>query len=370
MEVKPQMQDSSIQQVSPNSTALNAEHYQTFEMAKANDDVLANGTLKELINYQAQVRAMLEYTHKLVSTMSSWDEFTSSRAETLATEQAAANLNVFIDQRMGELVAALPKATGNQYQQGASLPAGNKAKGEVLKDAGLTPKTASQLEQLAKNPEVVEAVIAKAEEDGRVVSRSQVLKAIKERDEARKDAEEVSELYGKVIVQRDEAKEDLASERAKNLELGSQIASLRNQVSEKSEPEVIEREVEVVREVVPEDYEELKRENESLTREAERLNREYQDMWRKKRELDKKLDQANEMLGEKGRTREAQRDIEYLTMQVNKLLHQHGGKVWAFDQFYRVDETTQKEFEKAITSLAAFSQNLAQMISDRNKLEA
>lgn len=74
-----------------------------------------------------------------------------------------AKVGIYADQRMGELVAALPKATGNQYQQGASLPAGNKAKGEALQDAGLTPKTASQLEQLAKNPEVVEAVIAKAE---------------------------------------------------------------------------------------------------------------------------------------------------------------------------------------------------------------
>ena len=91
---------------------------------------------------------------KLVSTMSSWDEFTSSRAETLATEQAAANLNVFIDQRMGELIAALPTKQGRRNDL-TSLPMGNEVtKTESLEDAGLTPKTASQLEQLAANEEV------------------------------------------------------------------------------------------------------------------------------------------------------------------------------------------------------------------------
>lgn len=328
------MTDAIIPQVTPNSTALNAEHYQSFEMAKANDDVLANGTLKELINYQAQVRAMLEYTHKLVSTMSSWDEFTSSRAETLATEQAAANLNVFIDQRMGELVAALPKATGNQYQQGASLPAGNKAKGEALQDAGLTPKTASQLEQLAKNPEVVEAVIAKATEEGRVVSRKQVLDAIT----AKKQAEQ----------QRDEARQEMQDvyRQAENMEL--EVERLKDQL--KSRPQH-----EVVREVVPK---ETQRRIKSLEHEVSVYHDTDQRLRRQLENTRKELDRAKGILNMGESTRKVQNDVEYLIAATNQYVRNYGGLTWTFEQIADVDETTREELRKAVKNLATFSNAL------------
>jgi len=335
---------NAIVQQATNNGALNAEHYQSFEMAKANDDVLATGTLKELINYQAQVRAMLEYTHKLVSTMSSWDEFTSSRAETLATEQAAANLNVFIDQRMGELVAALPTKQGKRSDI-TSLPTGNEVtKTEALKDAGLTPKTASQLEQLAANPEVVQIVIDKATEEGKVVSRSQVLKAIKEREEAEKERD--------------------AARHAEHM-MHREVESMRQALAERPEPEVIEREV--VREV---ESPESKRRIAELERENKQLSDEYQQMWAKKRDADKRLQQANELLGENERNNNARRDVEQLTIATNSYLRNYGGKAWAFDQFDRVDEPTQQEFIKAITNLTAFAQNLTALIQDRKQLGA
>jgi chromosome segregation ATPase len=179
-----------------------------------------------------------------------------------------------------------------------------------------------------------------------VVSRSQVLKEIDERKRAERELRKAS------ITQT-------------NLEMEAE--SLRQQLAQRPEPEVIEREVEVVREVVPEDVQ--KRIN-SLERENRRLNDEYQQMWRKKREADAKLDQANELLGEKERNDNAQRDIEHLTVATNTYLRNYGGKAWAFDQFYRVDEPTQQEFIKAITNLAAFAQGIEQLISDKTNLEA
>lgn len=362
------MSNASIQQVSPNSTALNAEHYQSFEMAKANDGILGGDDIAQIRSYAAFARAQAQAIHKTIAATSGIEDVAAIKEEATETAQTFAKVGIYADQRIGEILRELPKGKGNQYQQNAEV--GTPTKAQAEKQAGIGHATAIDLQKMAANPEIVEAVIAKAEQDGRVVSRSQVLKAIKERDEARKDAEEVSELYGKTVVQRDQAEKERkrierelrkASITQTNLEMEAE--SLRQQLAQRRDPEVIEREVEVVREVVPGDYESLKSDN-------ERLNREYQEMWRKKRELDAKLDQANELLGEKGKTREAQRDIEYLTMQINKLLHQHGGKAWAFDQFYRVDEVTQQEFMKAITALAAFSQNLAQMVSDTNKLEA
>ena len=193
--------------------------------------------------------------------------------------------------------------------------------------------------------------------------------AIKERDEARKDAEDMSELYGKVVVQRDEAREDLASERGKNDNLRSQNAGLRKELDRRmrSEPEVIEREVEVVREVVPEAMQRRVSELEHL----ERIHCEdNQKLRRNLEELRKELDRAKVLLEEKGYEDNASWDISALTSATNQYLRMYGGKVWAFDQFYRVDEVTQQEFVKAMTNLAAFAQNTVQYISDSNKLEA
>ena len=165
--------------------------------------------------------------------------------------------------------------------------------------------------------------------------------------------------------ERDEARKELSEAHGRNMELGNQIVALERQVAERPEPEVIEREV--VREV---ESQESKRRIAELERENKRLNDEYQQMWAKKRDADQRLQQANERLGENDRNNNARRDIEQLTIATNSYLRNYGGKAWAFDQFDRVDETTQQEFTKAITSLAAFAQNMAAMIQDREQLGA
>jgi chromosome segregation ATPase len=205
-----------------------------------------------------------------------------------------------------------------------------------------------------------------------VVSRSQALKAIKERDEARKDAGEVSELYGEVIVQRDQAESERkrverelrkASITQTNLEMEAE--SLRQQLSQKPEPEVIEREV--VREV---ESQESKRRIAELEHSKQLNEKDNATLRRQLEETRKKLDRAKVLLEEKGYEDNANWDISTLTSATNQYLRTYGGKAWAFDQFYRVDEVTQREFEKAITTLAAFATNLTQMIQDKKQLGA
>lgn len=156
--------------------------------------------------------------------------------------------------------------------------------------------------------------------------------------------------------ERDEAREEVAALERQNDELYAQ---------KNPEPEVIEREV--VREVVPED---VQKRIESLEYDRQRYSGDYQKLRRRNEELRKELDRANVLLEEKGYEDNASWDISALTSATNQYLRTYGGKAWAFDQFYRVDEVTQQEFVKAITALAAFAQNLAQMVTDTNKLEA
>ena len=76
---------------------------------------------------------------------------------------------------MGKLLSELPKATSgngsNQYQKknaeiGTPAEFSKTPKAEVIKDIGLNQKQAERLQQMADNPEIVQAAITKAREEG------------------------------------------------------------------------------------------------------------------------------------------------------------------------------------------------------------
>jgi len=350
------MSDVSIQQVSPNTTALNAEHYQTFEMAKANDDILGGDNIAQIRSYAAYARAQAQAIHKTIAATNGLDDVAAIKAEATETAQTFAKVGIYADQRIGEILRELPKS--NKWASNSDTQE-VETKADALKESGISKSQAYDLQAMAANPEVVEAVIAKATEEGRVVSRKKVLDAINEKKRAERELRQASIEMTDAKMEAESLKKQVSDARAEIAALEKQNDELYAQKN--PEPEV------VTREVVPKD---VQRRIESLERENRRLNDEYQQMWQKKREADAKLDQANELLGEKGKDRDAQRDIEYLTAQVNGLLRQHGGKAWAFDQFYRVDELTQREFEKAITNLASFAQNMVALIADRKQIGA
>lgn len=79
-------------------------------------------------------------------------------------------VSIYADQRIGELLRELPKGHGNQYQNSANSHAREEAptKAEALQDAGISRSEAYRLEELASNPDVVQAVLDKAEAEGRV----------------------------------------------------------------------------------------------------------------------------------------------------------------------------------------------------------
>ena len=163
--------------------------------------------------------------------------------------------------------------------------------------------------------------------------------------------------------ERDQALRELRQASAIQSNLEAEAESLRRQLAERPEPEVVERTVEV--EV----------ESEASKRriaELEHIKRVYsndnQKLRKRNEEMHKELDRANGILGERSRTADASWDVIALTTATNQYLRLYGGKVWAFEQFDKVDEVTRREFVKAIISLAAFAQNLYQFVTDENKL--
>lgn len=343
------MTDNSIQAFQPSSGALSAEHYQTFELAKENDSVLGGDNIAQIRSYAAYARAQAQAIHKTIAATNGIDDVAAIKSEVAETAQTYAKVGIYADQRIGEILRELPKSHGNQYQQSATV--GTPTKAEAEKQAGISHATAYDLQALAANPDVVQAVLDKAEQDGTIPSRSQVLKAIQERDMARKVAD-------KLKAERDEAREEVSVLEKQNDEL-YELANTQ---------QVVEREV--VRTVAPEDYEELKRRAKTLEGSNKLYHEDYQKLRKKNEELRRELDKAKVLVGEKQRNDSAEWDIATLTTATNNYLRQYGGKAWAFDQFYRVDETTQEEFAKAINNLAAFAQNLAQLIQEKKQLGA
>jgi ParB family chromosome partitioning protein len=204
--------------------------------------------------------------------------------------------------------------------------------------------------------ELRRATIAKANATTEAVSLKQQLDAERAKSAGyQSDYEDMEEERDQLKQQLSLARDEVAALEKQNDELYAQ---------KNPEPKVVEREV--VREV---ESEESKRRIAELEHTERIHSDDNQKLRRQIEELNKKLDRAKTLLKEKGHEDNASWDIAALTSATNQYLRSYGGKAWAFDQFYRVDEVTQKEFVKAITALAAFAQNMYQMVSDNNKLE-
>ena len=336
------MTDNSIQAFQPSDGALSAEHYQTFELAKENDSVLGGDNIAQIRSYAAYARAQAQAIHKTIAATNGIDDVAAIKSEATETAQTFAKVGIYADQRIGEILRELPTRAGKRTDLTSSATQEEVTKTEALKESGISRTQAYDLQALAANPDVVQAVLDKAEQDGTIPSRSQVLKAIQERDMARKVAD-------KLKAERDEAREEVSV-------LEKQNDELYDRANAAQQPQFIERVVES--DAAKKRIRDLEHERDLYLSDVQKLRRRNEDMR-------KELDKAKVLIGEKQRNDSAEWDIAALTAATNNYLRQYGGKAWAFDQFYRVDEVTRAEFVKAINNLAAFAQNLAQMIKEQ-----
>lgn len=359
-----------VPQVRPDSTALSAEHYQTFEMAKEHDGILGGNDIAQIRSYAAYARAQAQAIHKTIAATSGIDDVAAIKAEATETAQTFAKVGIYADQRIGEILRELPTRAGKRTDITSSGVQEEVTKASAIQDAGISRSQAYDLQAMAANPEVVQAVLDKAEAEGRIPSRKQVLDAIHERDAALAEVETVRAVGDKLKRQRDEAREE-AEQLGEDIgDLQREVAALEAQTDrayedgykaaqkQAQQPQVVERRVEVSSAADQRRIKELEHEVHVVNETHQRLRKQLED-------TRQQLQQANDLLGESDRTSNARRDIEQLTIATNSYLRNYGGRAWAFDQFDRVDEPTQQEFIKAITSLSAFAQNLAQMIQEK-----
>ncbi len=112
--------------------------------------------------------------------------------------QQLAEVKTRAEVRLGELTAAMPKATGARTDlTSSSRDTRLKTKEEALSQVKITKQQASQYELMAAHPEIVEQAIAEARENDDIVSRSLVLNMIK----TQKKAEQIEQAKANIARQ-------------------------------------------------------------------------------------------------------------------------------------------------------------------------
>ena len=270
-------------------------------------------TLEDLTQFVLVGKAKLQAYMLKLQTVNRLSVAQEIRDQTLKEAQEVSNAVIAAEQRIGELLLAIPKQSGgDRKSDGFKNRDGSnfeKSKSETIKEMGYSKDEASDYQQMAKHPEVVQKVIDDALEKGEIVTKASVMREIK--------------FYK------------------------DRITALESRKPEK-----------VTVEVVPDDYEETKRKLAEAEREAQRLEADYQKARKKILDQDKTVEDLKAQLGQDRVLKDASRDIRYFTTATHDYIRRYGGHVWTFEQLRKVDSATKQDFIRAIMTLDGFAQQL------------
>ena len=253
------------------------------------------------------------------------------RNQTLEETQELANALIAAEQRIGELLLAVPKASGGDRRSEDFKNPNNgnfeKSKSETIKEMGYGKNEAADYQQMAKNPEIVRKVIEEATANGEVVTKSAVMKQIqKAKEEARAEAQaEINRL------------------KADNRTLAN-----------RSKPET------KIVEVEPEDYQQMKSKARSYDSEVARLNNKINQVYEEKRKLQDQIDDLKQVTQEGLETGNLSENVFYFCTLANNFVGNAGGLVWLTSRINDMSDRERALFLKAAQALRDFSQVFTQ----------
>lgn len=268
----------------------------------------------------------------------------------LAEAQEVAEIAVDAARQLGLLLMNIQKQSGMRTDLETSFPYGKevKTKTEITSEMGLTPKQVSQYQQMAQNPEAVQAAIKKAIENGDVVSRTAVMKQIQQaKEEARREAQEqISGLAETIKAQ---------SKREARQEVEAELKALRQ--TNKTLKEQAEKTATVIK---PDGYEDTLRELESAQHTAQRAEEDFQRIRKEYAELKKENQQLKDQIGTDKVWKDADKDIRQFTAATNNYIRMYGGHAWAFAEIENISADARRDFLQAIRTLDGFAQQMIQ----------
>jgi hypothetical protein len=283
-------------------------------------------TLEDLTQFVLVGKAKLSAYMLKLKTVNKLSVAQEIRDQTLQEAQEISTALIAAEQRIGELLLAIPKQAGRPSENFSRQCEEFMPKGETIAEMGYSRREAADFQTMARHPEVVQRVIDEAIANGEVVTKTQVLREIK--------------------TVKDEAAQREKINQAKLNQKDTKIRELLDKVStleELAEPQVVEK--------IPDDYEALK----TSVRQVER---DYLALQEKAREKDKEITDLKAQLGKDKLLRDADRDVQAFTTFTMDYIRRYGGHVWAFEQLENLSEPVRKEFIKAIKTLDSFAQQL------------
>ena len=291
-----------------------------------NRDTQLPDTLEDLTQFVLVGKAKLQAYMLKLQTVNKLSVAQEIRDQTLKETQEVSNALIAAEQRIGELLLAIPKQTGNQYS--ASAERSEKAKSEVIADMGYERHEASDYQQMAKHPEVVQKVIEDALENGEVVTKASVMREIKH-------------YKDRVKAQQEE------------------IENLRNQ-----KPRVIEKKV------APDDYEELKdkaRRIDGYKKDFADMRKQYDAMsekWKRaEKEKQSMLDELNRP--EREKTENIKRSALFFCAGVSNFIEKYGGYVWLSQELDNMEQAERDGYIKAIDAVYAWATQMKANVKEK-----
>ena len=270
---------------------------------------------KFILYNEARLRSVREGIHSIKRLSLAKEVY----EQKLAEAQELGQITVEAGQRMGELLLQIQTAQGKRTDLTSSE---DRTKSQRLEETGLTRQRGNEYEQMAQNPEAVQAAIQKAIENGDVVSRSQVMKEIRA------------------------LKEELAKARQQR-------------------PEV--RRVEVY----PEDYNEKSAKARAYDAETSRLNKKLEESYRERNELNEKIRELEEQTVREQTNNDFIAGAIYFIAQCGSFIRDVGGYVWIADKLADLPERDRTGYIKAAMAVRDWATVLLQNIerSDYGKRE-
>lgn len=272
-------------------------------------------TLEDLTQFVLVGKATLQAYMLKLRTVNRLSVAQEIRDQTFKEAQDMSNALIAAEQRIGELLLAIPKAPGKRtdLETSAHERGEVKTKAEVVSEMGYGKRESEDYQQMAKHPEVVRKVIADAIENGEIVTKTSVMREIK--------------FY---------------KDRIKTLE--------------NAEPKV------KTVEVAPDDYDDIKRQKASYEQENKRLLQSHRKDTEEIKELKKKLSELENRKDIAELQKKLEEEAGYFAIRTYDYIQKNGGYIWVTERMDRLQGESRKQFVNAIYAIDAFAKQMIENI--------
>lgn len=298
-------------------------------------------TLEDLTQFVLVGKATLNAYMIKLRTVNKLSTAQEIRNQTLKEAQEVSTALIAAEQRIGEILLAIPKQAGgvNQYNKEEKSTRVEKSKTETIEEMGYTKDEASDYQRMAQNPEIVKRVIDDALANGKVVTTSQVVKEISEEKKRTKALEEENRKL----------REAISSQGAENVRLKMEL--------KKAPAREIVKEVTV--EVVPDDYEALKSKAKNADiyqNDFRHMQSEYEKMSEKWKQAEREKEQliADRNKPESEKAENLKRSALFFCAGVSNFIEKYGGYIWLTQEIDNLEESEKEGYLRAVSALDAW----------------